>query len=95
MTWFNKTVIDRIVKALENPNQYFRPQISSLPTPSLLFQELKRTGPVKTFADFVDHVPTSWVLMAVAEERRYAPAINNEFEENEGILCCVNECGDG
>ena len=63
----------------------------SFPTFSLLVPRIERTGPVNTFADFVDHVPTREALMAVVAVKRYALARSNDCRESEAIVVLVNE----
>lgn len=46
---------------------------------------------MKTFADFVDQVPTNLALSAFAEEMRHAPAINNEWSEGDIVIVCRKE----
>ena len=70
MLWLNKTVIDGVIEALViQTGQHYVPLVAplcpDLPAPrQVLGIEGRRTGPVRTFADFVDHVPTSWASIA-------------------------------
>lgn len=51
--WFNKAVVHRIEKSL------FIMVSLDLGESKRLLLQFERTGPVKTFPDLVDHVPTS------------------------------------
>lgn len=62
-----------------------------MPTGSLpvihVFAALIRTGPVRTLADFVVHVPTNCGSMAMAEtvKMRYVVVASSDINEGEAI----------
>jgi len=89
MAGFDEAIVDRIIEALY-PNILISPHVPSywlLENASSHSRNRKRTGPVMTFADFVDHVPTSWLsIAAVAEEIRHAPASRSDCREREAIV---------
>jgi hypothetical protein len=64
----------------------------SLPTIHVV-AALKHTGPVRTLADFVVHVPTSCgsMAMAVTVEIKYAIAASSDLNEGESIVMVTVE----
>lgn len=88
----DKTVINGIVKTLSSNKQMYpsivRRRCRQFPLRSPLCSKnrIERTDPVKTFADFVDQVPTSWALRAETEEARHAPAMSSDCSETEDIV---------
>jgi len=62
----------------------------SLPTIHIV-TALKHTGPVRTLADFVVHVPTSCgsIAMAVTVETKYAIATSSDPNESEAIVMVI------
>ena len=53
---------------------------------------IEHTGPVTTFPDLVDHVPTSWgSIWAFAVLMRYAPARSKDCKAEGAIVLCCSE----
>lgn len=88
MTWLDETIVHRIVEALFPQHQRSCPSIVLSANSGSPVPRIERTGPVNTFADFVDHVPTSCVVVAETDAR-HAPAISSDCRENEGIVVVV------
>jgi len=55
-------------------------------TSCFVVPRIERTGPVKTFADFVDHVPTSCAFRAEVEEMKHAPAKSSDCVKDDDIV---------
>lgn len=79
MTGLNKTVVHWVVKPLGPKISMPYPQKVLAANSERAVPNLEHTGPVNTFADFVDHVPTSCVsIVAPAVQIRHAPAKSND-----------------
>jgi hypothetical protein len=92
MAWLDKTVIYWIIKSLYVFSQLSNSNSTSSIHSFLSLSRIARTGPVRTFPDFVDHVPISWGSIAAdAEDARHAPAISSDCSVMESMICY---CGD-